>query len=35
MKSIFMLCEYGIDLDNVIFLDSKGVTFDDIYNDIH
>ena len=33
MKSIFLLCEYGIPLNTVIYLDSKEITIDDIYSD--
>lgn len=35
MKSIFLLCEYGIPLNTVIYLDSKSVTLYDIYNNIN
>lgn len=33
MKSIFLLCEYGIPLNTVVYLDSKGITIEDIYSD--
>lgn len=33
MKSIFLLCEYGIPLNTVVYLDSKEITIEDIYSD--
>lgn len=31
MKSIFLLCEYDIPLNTILYLDSKGITIDAIY----
>lgn len=33
MKSIFLLCENGIPLNTVLFLDSNGITIENIYTD--
>ena len=35
MKSIYLLCEYGIPLNTVMLLDSKGISVEDIYNNIN
>ena len=33
MKSIYLLCEYGIPLHKVLYLDYKGVNIDDLTSD--
>lgn len=35
MKSIFLLCEYGIPINTIIYLDRKGINIEDINNNIN
>ncbi|MCI8487015.1 MAG: hypothetical protein HFJ20_08245 [Clostridia bacterium] len=35
MKSIFLLCEYGIPINTIINLDNEKISLEDLYNDIN
>lgn len=35
MKSIFLLCEYGIPINTIINLDNETISLEDLYNDIN
>ncbi len=35
MKSLFILCEYGISVNTILYLDSKGITFEDVKENIN